>query len=229
MKAFKHIKHIAYAGMDGLILYFAGEIGPANQRIQQYMQAISYDKPDWLKSLIPSYDTLLVCFDCFKVDSHFVYQYLANLEIESSFTSDSSHHHIPVWYDCPQTSDFEQIKNQTGLEKNEVIELHTAYTLQVFAVGFAPGFAYMGELVDELVCPRLATPRKQVPQGAVAIAEKQAAIYPFSSPGGWNLIGLCPWYHNLSDPGDLPEFSVGDRVSFYSVNEKQYGEIVNDK
>ncbi|NMH58649.1 5-oxoprolinase subunit B family protein [Alteromonas ponticola] len=229
MKLFKDVKTIAHAGMDGLIFYFSGEPVQANQRVQQYMLSINHAKPDWLKTLIPSYDSLLVCFDCFKVDAHFVYQYLAAHELTHAVSIDGSHHQIPVWYDSPQANDFEQIKNQTGLDKSEVIKLHTSYSLQVFAVGFAPGFAYMGELPEELVCPRLATPRKKVPQGAVAIAEKQAAIYPFSSPGGWNLLGLCPWYYELTDPGDLPEFSVGDSVSFYAINEKQFTEMANDR
>ncbi len=228
MKKFKEIKHIAHAGMDGLIFYFSGDSLLANQRVQQYAQSISNANPAWVKSLIPSYDSLLVCFDCFKVDSHLVYRFVADLEPEPASSEQCSHHEIPVWYGAPQTNDFEQIKNQTGLEKTEIINLHTSHILRVYAVGFAPGFAYMGELADDLVCPRLATPRKAVPQGAVAIAEKQTAIYPSVSPGGWNLIGLCPWYCNLSDPGDLPEFAVGDSVSFHSITEKQYREIAND-
>ncbi len=229
MKSFKHVERIAHAGMDGLIFYFSGEALQANKCVQHYMQKISAEKPAWLKTLIPSYDSLLVCFDCFKVDSHFVYRYVAELEVHSSSLEQGSHHHVPVWYDAPQADDFEQIFNQTGLDKRQIIELHTGHTLRVYAVGFAPGFAYMGELPEELVCPRLPTPRKSVPQGAVAIADTQAAIYPSSSPGGWNLIGMCPWYENLSDPDDLPEFSIGDSVDFYSITEQQYREIANDK
>ncbi|MCW8108678.1 allophanate hydrolase subunit 1 [Alteromonas ponticola] len=229
MKLFKHVRKIEHAGIDGMIVYFSGDPLLANQRVQQYLLAITTAQPKWIRSVVPAYDSLLVCFDCFRVDSHFVYRYLAELAVETTMHEESSHHQIPVWYSAPQTDDFEQIKNHTGLEREEIIDLHTTHTFQVFAVGFAPGFAYMGELPDELICPRLATPRKKVPQGAVAIAERQTAIYPFSSPGGWNLLGLCPWYHNLNDPGDLPEFAVGDHVTFFAITQEQFEEIASDK
>ena len=80
--------------------------------------------------------------------------------------------------------------------------------------GFAPGFAYLGELPAELRVPRLATPRTRVPAGSVAIAGAMTAIYPQASPGGWRLLGRTD--ARLFDPAATTPARLrpGDRVRF---------------
>ena len=70
--------------------------------------------------------------------------------------------------------------------------------------------------------PRLATPRQKVPRGAVAIADRQTAVYPAVSPGGWNLIGLCPT--RMFDPERDPSMPVkaGDRVRFEAIDRADF-------
>jgi KipI family sensor histidine kinase inhibitor len=77
----------------------------------------------------------------------------------------------------------------TGLTADEVVELHASVEYDVLFLGFAPGFAYLGDLPDRLVLPRLATPRPRISAGSVGIAGGQTAIYPHPTPGGWRLIG----------------------------------------
>ena len=103
-----------------------------------------------------------------------------------------------------------------------MIRLHSSATYRVHFLGFTPGFAYLGGLPETLHSPRLATPRKHVPAGTVAIAGSQAGIYPVDSPGGWRLIGRTPV--RIFDPdatrptrlgtGDLVKFSAIDRATF---------------
>ena len=92
----------------------------------------------------------------------------------------------------------------------------------MYAVGFAPGFAYLGEVDDRIATPRLSSPRLKVPKGAVAIADRQTAVYPSQSPGGWNIIGLCPV--NIFDAkSSIPmPISVGDSVKFYAIDKQEY-------
>ncbi|MDB4428445.1 carboxyltransferase domain-containing protein, partial [Porticoccaceae bacterium] len=73
-----------------------------------------------------------------------------------------------------------------------------------------------------IAAPRLATPRQKVPRGAVAIADRQTAVYPAESPGGWNLIGLCPQL--MFDPSLEPSMpvQVGDRVRFKAIDRETY-------
>jgi len=122
-------------------------------------------------------------------------------------------HRIPVVYDGP---DLEEVAQRTGLSPQRVIELHGRPIYRVFLVGFVPGWAYLGPLPDELVLPRRATPRTQVPAGSVAIAGPETGIYPLASPGGWNLIGRTSVKLFLPDSDPPSLFRAGDRVKFFA-------------
>ena len=110
----------------------------------------------------------------------------------------------------------------TGLSADDVIRFHTSTEFTVYAVGFVPGFPYMGYLPKELSgVPRLSSPRVRVDPGSVAITGRQTAIYPQSSPGGWNLIGRTPLVIVDVASGFFP-LRVGDRVRFARIDAKRY-------
>jgi inhibitor of KinA len=96
---------------------------------------------------------------------------------------------IAVRYGGADGPDLDEVAALHGLRPSDVVDLHAGATYRVFMLGFAPGFAYLGTLPAELVTPRRATPRERVPAGSVAIAGEQTAVYPFETPGGWQLIG----------------------------------------
>jgi KipI family sensor histidine kinase inhibitor len=83
-------------------------------------------------------------------------------------------------------------------------------------LGFLPGFAYMGEVDERIAIPRRESPRTSVPKGSVGIAGRQTGIYPFESPGGWQIIGrtndemfsLDREPNSLLQPGDEVRFVV---------------------
>lgn len=93
---------------------------------------------------------------------------------------------IPVRYDG---EDLPEVARLAGLSVDAVVELHLGAEYRAAFCGFAPGFAYLDGLPDQLHLPRRATPRTSVPTGSVAIASGQTAVYPRASPGGWHLIG----------------------------------------
>jgi KipI family sensor histidine kinase inhibitor len=93
---------------------------------------------------------------------------------------------VPVHYDGP---DLAEVAKLTGMSVDEVISAHTGIDWQVAFGGFAPGFAYLTGGDPRLVVPRRSEPRTSVPSGSVALAGEFSAIYPRSSPGGWQLIG----------------------------------------
>jgi KipI family sensor histidine kinase inhibitor len=104
----------------------------------------------------------------------------------SSGDGDAETVEIGVHYDGPDLDDVAEI---TGLSRHEVIEAHTATTWRVAFGGFAPGFAYLTGGDARLQVPRRAEPRTTVPAGSVALAGEYSAVYPRSSPGGWQLLG----------------------------------------
>ncbi|BDH57590.1 carboxyltransferase domain-containing protein [Tsukamurella sp. PLM1] len=67
---------------------------------------------------------------------------------------------------------------------------------------------------------RRASPRVRVPAGAVALAWEYAAVYPRTSPGGWQLIGRTDaelWSLDRDPPAVLVP---GTRVRFRAVRER---------
>jgi KipI family sensor histidine kinase inhibitor len=93
---------------------------------------------------------------------------------------------IAVHYDGP---DLEQVCELTGLSRAEVVAAHTGTSWRVAFAGFAPGFAYLTGGDERLHVSRRPEPRTSVPSGSVALAGGYSAVYPRSSPGGWQLIG----------------------------------------
>jgi KipI family sensor histidine kinase inhibitor len=92
---------------------------------------------------------------------------------------------LRVTYDGP---DLESVARHTGLGVEEVVERHRGAEFVVAFCGFAPGFAYLSGLPEELHVPRLPEPRSRVPAGSVGLAGTFTGVYPRASPGGWQLI-----------------------------------------
>ncbi|MFN2603277.1 MAG: 5-oxoprolinase subunit PxpB [Gemmatimonadaceae bacterium] len=118
---------------------------------------------------------------------------------------------IPVWYNG---EDLAEVAERTEHTVDEVIELHSAREYHVYVIGFVPGFAYLGEIDPSLILPRRSTPRKRVPAGSVGIAEAQTGVYPFETPGGWNLIGRTDTKMFDAERAEPALLKVGDRVVF---------------
>jgi inhibitor of KinA len=121
-------------------------------------------------------------------------------------------HRIPVTYDGP---DLEAVESMLKLSVEKIIEIHSRPIYRVFLVGFVPGWAYLGPLPEELELPRRHVPRTLVPAGSVAIAGRQAGIYPLPTPGGWHLICRTPVKLFLPDSDPPCLFRAGDRVKFF--------------
>ncbi len=129
---------------------------------------------------------------------------------------------IPVCYGGEFGPDLEEVAVARGLRPERVIELHSSQTYHAYFLGFAPGFAYLGELPDSLATPRLATPRRKVPAGSVGIAGKQTAVYPFATPGGWNLLGRTPLRMFQAEREPMGLLDVGDEVRFRPIAAKNF-------
>jgi inhibitor of KinA len=125
---------------------------------------------------------------------------------------------IPVCYEAAFAPDLDDVAAATGLAPAEVVRRHVGSQHRVLMMGFAPGFPYIGGLDARLAVPRRATPRPRLEAGSVAIANGQTAVYPFVTPGGWNIIGRTPL--RLFDPAREPPslLQAGDRVVFVPID-----------
>jgi inhibitor of KinA len=117
------------------------------------------------------------------------------------------------------------VARQTGLSAEEVIALHAGAEYTVYAIGFSPGFPYLGYLPPALCgVPRLEAPRLRVEPGSVGLTGRQTGIYPEARPGGWNLIGRTPLALVDVADGYFP-LRTGDRVRFVRVDEAEFARL----
>lgn len=220
--------HIEPAGEGALILYLGEQANEqVANRIAALLPIIGRKLGSALVDLVPSYNSVLVQYQPL-VSDHFQVSAWLQEALDTPAKEDNKQGklvELPVYYSEQSGPDLSRLARQAGLGIEEVITLHQQGEYRVFAIGFAPGFAYLGEVDKRIAAPRLATPRKKVPKGAVAIADRQTAVYPAPSPGGWNLIGLCPT--PMFDPNASPPMpvQVGDRVRFRAIDEQSFIEL----
>jgi KipI family sensor histidine kinase inhibitor len=220
------------AGLDAWLVRLFDDIDEANMNwIAALVKECERTFGKHLVDLVPSYTTLLVQFDPLRLDHGEARRLLQTLLATLTPLEDDPQATVkalPVWYDNSVGPDLARVERHTGLSTRRVIELHSGHTYRVFALGFAPGFAFMGTLPAELDIPRHASPRSRVPAGSVAIAGRQTAAYPRATPGGWNLLGRTP--ARLFDPASrsLSLLQVGDRVRFEPVSRAEFERLGGD-
>jgi len=216
---------IETAGQDAFIVYFADQASASvSAQIQCAVNNIQTQMSDIIVDLIPSYASLLVIYNLDSADSFAIKSRLklALTDLEAGESQGGSLIILPAYYSLESGPDLNIIAERGKISVDDVIEIHQQQEYRVYAIGFAPGFAYLGEVDERIAAPRLATPRQKVPLGAVAIADRQTAVYPAPSPGGWNLIGLCPT--RMFDPQQEPSMpvQVGDRIQFKAIGRDEY-------
>lgn len=129
---------------------------------------------------------------------------------------------IPVQYGGEAGPDLATVAERSRLSPDEVIARHAAGGYKVHAIGFVPGFPYLGGLPAELHTPRLTTPRPAVPAGSVGIAGAQTGVYPLPTPGGWNLIGRTPLSLFDVERAEPSLLRMGDQVKFRAITASEF-------
>ena len=221
------LKHsISIAGENSLILYFGDRPSDAiASQVAQVIVQLRLSIGEVLIDLVPSYASLLVIYNPVISDHHLV-RGAMRAALDSLTVSNAQQPGslviLPVYYSVESGPDLQGLADGAGLSVDEVVAIHQQTEYRVYAIGFAPGFAYLGEVDERIATSRLATPRQKVPRGSVAIADRQTAVYPAQSPGGWNLIGLCP--QRMFDPNLTPSMpvQVGDRVRFDAIDQQAF-------
>jgi KipI family sensor histidine kinase inhibitor len=132
---------------------------------------------------------------------------------------------IPVCYGGEFGPDLDSIAERAGLPPTAVIALHSGADYRVHAIGFAPGFAYLGGLPEKIHAPRRPTPRPKVAAGTVGIGGAQTGVYPLETPGGWNLVGRTPLRMFDAARPEPALLRAGDRVKFRAISPVEFFEI----
>ena len=202
-----------------------------NQKVISLFSYLQLNPVLGVKDIIPSYHTLTIIYDLALLKKQSpassVYDRMCNqLETAANACTVISTTvrtiQIPVCYDLSMAPDLASIADLHQLSIEQVIQLHTEKLYRVYLLGFLPGFAYMGNVDEKIATPRKTTPRTMVPAGSVGIAGEQTGIYPFDSPGGWQLIGQTPVeMFNVEKPQPC-YLQPGDAVQFYPITVTEF-------
>jgi len=218
IEAVNESTYIVYFG-DRISDDIAGQVKRATEAIRQNLSDLVID-------LVPSYTSVLVCYDANRTDRFGIASRLRKAlsegEQEAPDESASSTIELPVYYGDEVGLDLDEVCDYSGLSRDEVVRIHSEQTYRVYAIGFSPGFAYLGITDQRIALPRKATPRQKIPTGSVGIACSQTAIYPSATPGGWQIVGRTPQRMIDWDSDSLALVSVGDRVRFRSIDRQEY-------
>lgn len=200
-----------------------------HDRVRRLLRLMELEPIAGVRNLHPAYCSLLIKFDAMKLRHEELEEILRRYisRMEKVALPEPRLVEIPVCYGGEFGPDLKDVADSHGLTAERAIELHTSTTYTVYFLGFAPGFAYLGEVAEELVTPRLATPRKSVPAGSVGIAGSQTGVYPVTTPGGWRLLGRTPAKMFQPERAEMSLLSIGDRVRFSPISPEQFAELVN--
>lgn len=190
-----------------------------SKRVVRHARAVRLAAIRGVTDVVPSYASVGVFYEPLEISFADLSKELSAVladddEIRDGDETEGRLVEIRTAYDGEDLGD---ICRRTRLSAQDVIEIHSSRDYAVLVVGFVPGWAYLGQLDPRLIVPRRESPRKRVPSGSVAIAEAQTGVYPSSTPGGWNLIGMTQ--EKMFDPAKDPPalLNVGDRVRFVPV------------
>lgn len=206
-------------------LEIAARIASLNAFIQEKHQT-------FVRAHIPAYSTLLLEIDIERISLD---DFSQRLEQTIDAWMQTSHQMlrnttattpvtIPVYYDEEVGPDLVNLASSNSLSPQEAINIHHQNIYTIYTVGFAPGFAYMGNVDKRIAKPRLATPKQKVAAGSVGIAGRQTGIYPQASPGGWNIIGRTPLkLISIDAEGALKcPYKAGDRIKFQAIDRGEF-------
>lgn len=220
---------LAWVGERAILVRLAPEAGPeASRRVAAVAEALMAAPPSALQEVVPAYTSVLALLDPFALANVVeatrqkrAVGRIARAALQALVPAGDDPGgrlwRVPVAYGGEEGPDLEAVARMSGRTPAEVVRIHSAHTYSVMAVGFRPGYPFMGFVDDRIAAPRLDTHRQRVEAGSVGIAGRQTGIYARASSGGWQILGRTAFV--LFDDGaatadEACRMHVGDRVEF---------------
>lgn len=193
----KEFFQINFHGDSTLVIEFGKDIDVYTNKLVQFVFSKTEKrlyKNLFIKDIYPTYKSLVINYDNLAIDYQSLKKKIEPLifEIVDKYDKNVSNDkvlEIPVKYGGEFGPDLKIMSKKLNISEESIINIHSSAIYRIYMIGFMPGFPYLGGLDERISFPRLSTPRIKVPAGSVGIAGKQTGIYPFESPGGWNIIG----------------------------------------
>jgi KipI family sensor histidine kinase inhibitor len=166
---------------------------------------------------IPTYDRVLVEFDCTRTDHSTVAALLRAECAPHPAPAPSRRFVIPVVYGGDLGPDLDLVAAQQGRSPEALVAMHTGADLTVRCFGSPAGSPMLDGPAFPLPVPRLGSPRTRVPAGAAAVAGRQAVVSARPAPGGWAVLGRTPLRVLDLDATPPAPYRPGDRVRFRAI------------
>ena len=211
-------------GDRAFLVELGDQISPSiNEKVRELFLKLDRRPLEGVVELVPSYRSLMVVYDPLRTGLDRLREEILDLHqaTDPSLVPEPKTLAVPVVYGSEFGPDLEWVADFHKISQEQVIRLHSGTTYRVYMIGFTPGYPYLGELPQDLATPRRETPRTAVPQGSVAIAQRQTGIYPAQSPGGWHILGWTPI--KLFDANQWPPtpLEMGDLVKFFPIQKEE--------
>lgn len=203
-------------------------------RVRALTALLGQGRPAGIVDVVPAYATVTVFYEPGRLANgagrpyeqicRFITDRARHLDSEAKKKPATSARvvEVPVSYGGEHGPDLQEVAQHCGLELTEVITVHAKADYLVHAIGFAPGFPYLGGLPEKLHTPRRTTPRVTVPAGSVGIGGAQTGIYPLATPGGWQIVGRTPLTLFRATEAEPALLRVGDRVKFRAITPEEF-------
>ena len=216
------------AGDQVLVAEFGDQIDERiNDQVHALAAKIEGQNIPGIGEVVPTFRSLLVYYDSYRLSYEETAGTIRRLaeHLETEKAAKKRIYQIPCCYGARFGQDLANMEKLTGLDRQEIIEIHSSVDYKVYMMGFLPGFAYLGGLDERIHVPRLKTPRLKISRGAVGIGGSQTGIYPMDSPGGWQLMGETPI--DMYDPNREQPVLVqaGDYIRFVPISIMDYYDI----
>ncbi len=208
-------------GDRALTIAVTGAAGVSSRAIVRCLTAqVQADVPAGLTAVVPAIESLTLHYDPLRVSFGALRDYMATALDTLVITDDASRAPvvIPVCYGGEFGPDLDDVAAAHQTSAESIVMAHTAGLYTVAMIGFLPGFPYLDGLAAELHTPRRSTPRTAVPAGSVGIGGSSTGVYPYTSPGGWHIIGRTPRALFSPTRAHPALLQAGDRVQFTAIS-----------
>ncbi len=215
--------NIQIASVDSVIIYFDEVISKESSLKVKAAYKVLKEENSFIE-VVPSYTSILITYDIFKFDFESIKEFLEK-KLKNIDTKEEKKINlvtIDVYYGEEVGFDLQRVASRAKLSIKEVIEIHSSKLYDVYAIGFLPGFAYMASVDERIITPRLEAPRKKVPKGSVSIADSQTAVYPQTSPGGWNILGKTTFELFDKTLDSLSAVTIESKIKFNPISKEEF-------
>lgn len=216
------------AGDSALVVEFGDKIDEnVNAHVHALARKIEEQHIEGIVEVVPTFRSVLVQYDVFVCSYSKISDMILGLadHLDGFDKTTKKIVKIPCCYGARFGPDLADMEKLTGLDRDEIIAIHSATDYKIYMLGFLPGFVYLGGLDKRIEVPRLKTPRVKIRKGAVGIGGNQTGIYPMDSPGGWRLMGATPidLYDENREPPIL--LAAGEYIRFVPISILDYYDI----